>query len=228
MRSILKVVTLWVLLPQVVWAAPPVAKLTGPTAGQPGDILVIDATASTDAEFFAWSVTPQLPDKVTILPLEGGRRCLVVSVPGTWHVFFAAGNAEGIDLVKWTVTVEGSTPDPGPKPQPLPDGRYQLARWAVNAAQSISDRSKADALAETFAAIAEQVERGEITSIDELQTKSTNANRAAVGTDRDLWLPWFTRLQAELKRLNGAGQMTTLADHVVAWREIATGLRTVK
>ena len=67
----------------------PVPVITGPTGGQPGDILVLDASESV-ADHYAWSVIPQLPDgRVTILPLADGTRCLVCSVPGTYHVHLA-------------------------------------------------------------------------------------------------------------------------------------------
>lgn len=100
------------------FSLPPKAVVSGPTAGRPGSLLILDATESK-GDHFAWSVTPELPDgETTIYPIEKNRKCLLTSIPGTYTVTLGVGNAEGIDMVKWTVIVRSK---PGPSPDPKPD-----------------------------------------------------------------------------------------------------------
>lgn len=113
---------------------PPDAKITGPSAGEVGDILILNATESI-GDFYAWTVKEKLPDgRTTIKPIENREgketQCQVASVAGTYTVTLGVSNEKGISLTTWVVTVRGPPkpdcpecpePNPDPKPEPEPD-----------------------------------------------------------------------------------------------------------
>ena len=230
-------------------AAPPRATVTGPSAGVPGDILVLDSSESI-ADHFSWVVTPELPDgRPTILALEGGRKCLVCSVPGVYTVVLAASNAEGVDQAKWTITVgpqPGPTPPPGPDPPPgpqpgpdpqptppepdLPDGVYKLTRFARDLANSVVSPNRAveaAALAGGFEGVAAAIAGGTLKTPQQIRLALLAANNAAVGESLKYWLAWGTAIGNRLGEMIESKQLAAPEDWVVALNEIALGLRAV-
>ncbi len=222
-------------------AAPPVAVVTGPTGGVPGDILVLDASES-DADFFAWSVTPQLPGgRPTILVLEDGRKCLVASVPGVYHVFLACSNAEGIDQTLWTLTIgdapapvpvpPGPNPPAPPAPDGIPDGVFHISQLVFDLAmhvESVHRAAQAHALADAADAVAASIAAGTLQKPQEILRAILAANNAALGPSMLAWTPWGTAVGLKLQELYRAGRLAQPADWSVALREIAIGLRAVK
>ncbi|MAT14255.1 MAG: hypothetical protein CMJ46_03195 [Planctomyces sp.] len=230
-------------------AAPPEAIITGPTGGIPGDILVLDASESK-ADFFDWEVTPELPDgRKTILPLEGGKKCLVTSVPGTYTAFLAAGNAEGIDLKKWTVKVGGDSPTPGPGPGPtpphpgpnpnppnpvpptptpdVPDGKFAIAKLVRDWARQVNTPSRSAEcvkLADGADAISARISAGTLEGPREILAAVLEANIAAVGHSLE-WQAFGKKFEARLRELYEASRLQTDADWAVLFQEMAVGLR---
>lgn len=235
-------------------AAPPRATVTGPTGGLPGDILVLDGSESI-ADFFAWTVLPELPNKrPTILVLEGGRKCLVCSVPGVYTVIFTVANDEGIDQLKWVVTVgpqPGPTPPPGPNPEPgpspepdpapvppepsLPDGVYKLPVFARDQALALvvspNRAMQAAAVAGGLEGVAAAISAGTLTLPNHILAAVLAANRDALGEAglRD-WLRWGTAVAQRLQVLYDSGRGTMVGPEAwaTALREIALGLRAVQ
>lgn len=226
------------LMTSISYADQPIIVLTGPSGGVPGDILILDASSST-ADHYAWSVTPELPDgRTTIMPLEGGTKCLISSVPGTYNVFLAISTADGISMKRHTVTVIGDCPpdpQPGPPqpqpqppqpqpPTPLPDGQYKLAADAYRWAVAINDPTGSANLASAFETVSSRAAAGGFSGVSEMIKATTEANRAAV--DRNKWLqPFFVPFDKRLTELNKSGELRSIDDHATAWSEIAIGLR---
>lgn len=248
MRLIVRVVVVvmctWGTMSQAM-AAPPRAIMTGPTGGVPGDILVLDASESA-ADFYAWSVSPQLPGgRPTILVLEEGRKCLVASVPGVYHVFLACSNAEGIDQAQWTLTI-GDEPNPTPvppapnpptptppvpAPDTVPDGVFRIAKLAFDLAQLVDSTNRvgqAHALADAAEAVAASIAAGTLKKPQEILRAILAANNAALGTAMLAWTPWGTSIGLKLQELYKAGRLAQTGDWAVCLREIAIGLRAVK
>lgn len=248
MRLIVRVVVMvmgtWGTISQVM-AAPPRAIMTGPTGGVPGDILVLDASESA-ADFYAWSVTPQLPGgRPTILVLEEGRKCLVASVPGVYHVFLACSNCEGIDQAQWTLTI-GNEPNPAPvppapnpptptppvpAPDTVPDGVFRIAKLAFDLAQLVDSTNRvgqAHALADAADAVTASIAAGTLKKPQEILRAILAANNAALGSAMLAWTPWGTAIGLKLQELYKAGRLAQTGDWAVCLREIAIGLRAVK
>lgn len=235
-------------------AAPPRATVTGSTGGVPGDILVLDASESV-ADHFHWVVTPELPDgRPTILVLEEGRKCLVCSVPGTWTVVLAASNDEGVDQLKWTVTVGGEPgpgpapppgpdpdpePAPGPDPEPtppepdLPPGIYGITHFARDQARAVNSPNRATesaAVAAGFESVAAAISAGTLTRPNLILAALLEANRAALGTEAALraWIPCGTAIGKQLQALYQSGRLTGPEAWASVLLEVALGLRAVK
>lgn len=218
-------------------AAPPTAKIVGPTGGQPGDILVLDASHSEGAEHFAWEVTPKLPQegRPTILPLgDAGTKCIVTSVPGTYTVFLAASNDEGVRIIEWPMRVGNPQPDPepdpGPDPQPTPDpGRFGLAADALSWSSSVTGETRgteATAMAAAFAAVAAEIAAGATTQPDAiLQSLARQCATAIPSSDRQgAWAVFSSQFERRMAALYHEGKLATPDDWAVAFREIAAGL----
>jgi hypothetical protein len=123
-------VAMWfVLIPPIAGAAPPKAIINGPVTGTPGELMVLDASQSEGADLYRWSVSPDLVGRKTFETLcNDASRIRICSIPGRYVYTLAVSNAEGIDLLSWTVDIPGNPPPnpptpgpPGPNPEPTPE-----------------------------------------------------------------------------------------------------------
>lgn len=229
-----RILLLLLIIPSVASAELPIPVITGPSGGVPGDLLVLDASES-QADYFSWAVIPELPDgRLTIMVLEGGRKCIVASVPGTYTVVLAAGTADGVVLKKHTVTVTGGGDQPGPiqpkPPTPIIEDRFGLAPKVREWVQAVSDRSRQQQLSQAFRTAANRATTiGDLKKL-ESETRSNLSGdlvREAIGgaANASNWAPLFEPMGTEISRLDRDGKIRTLADYQQAWREIAEGLR---
>jgi len=101
------------------YAAAPKAVINGPTTGTAGELLTLDASGSQgDKVRYLWRVQPDLPGRVMFRTCgENGSRINIASLPGSWQYTLVVSNAEGADLLTWTVTIP-ATPQPTPSPIP--------------------------------------------------------------------------------------------------------------
>lgn len=233
---------LLLMIPAAALADPPKAQILGPTGGTPGDILILDATKSAGAEHFAWRVYPELPEsRPTLLPLENGAKCIVASVPGTYIVFLAVSNADGLDMVRWVVVVGGPGPaPPGPNPNPpvpvpptpVPPAPVLtgLAKQVYDASKRINDPVTAGKLAGNFDSIASAIAAGAYNG-DLLVAKTKiigdlkAANSTAV-SGKQAWLDLFNGdLRGWMNEREQAGEMRTLPQISSVLSEAAKGFR---
>jgi hypothetical protein len=100
-------------------AAAPKAVINGPTTGTAGELLTLDASGSQgDDVRYLWRVQPDLPGRVMFRTCgETGSRINIASLPGVWQYTLVVSNAEGADLLTWTVTIP-TAPQPAPLPIP--------------------------------------------------------------------------------------------------------------
>lgn len=134
------------LVPSLAFAAPPKAVIEGPTTRVPGQICRLDATKSTDGEFFTWIVFVDLADKSQAerqqmlnhylaelraanvevpaaiddesIIADAGKTLFLPTFPGVYQVAVVVANKDGQTKSKHTVTVNGGPIAP---PEPPPD-----------------------------------------------------------------------------------------------------------
>jgi hypothetical protein len=222
-------------------AATPVATITGPTGGVAGDIIVLDASGS-GADHYKWTCIPQLTGgRQTILPIEGGQRVVVATVPGQYTIVLSVSNAEGLDVFVYVVTISGgSSPNPGPQPQPqpgpnpprplFPDSPLGLSQAVYDAAKTVPNyKQDVGKFANNFRGICSQIAAHTLTGKSQIMAavKSTNNETAGSQERLEQWKPIFGPAGALPKQftiLAGSGKLTTDAHFIAAFTEIAIGL----
>jgi len=138
-------------------------------------------------------------------------------------------------------------PGPGPSPEPSPEPAppqpapgpplsamaQQVKDLAVKDIPSIaSHKDKVLALATSHETIATQISQGVagVPAYANLKTPkgivdaTVASNRAAVGDERDVFVPFFTDLNELLKPLSTT-TLATASGHIGVWQDIAAGLR---
>lgn len=247
------------LLSGVVFAEPPVAGISGPEKGRPGDILILSASEADHVDWLVdssdvavpvedaaakleetaealraagFTVEPPATNAPPVyLELDGGKRLLLASYPGTYRVSLAVGNADGVDQTSVKVVVSGGKPpkpdDPDPPtPEPaIPVGKFGLGIKSWRAAQGVrsSDRASeakqlATALLLSLAATDGQAMLDQFAST--MKSKFTESQKQA-------WEPWRSVYLAELTALQAAGKLKERGDWAAAFTEFALGLSAV-
>lgn len=120
----MRVLTVFLLLAATANANLPCAMITGPSNGQPGELIILDAGKSV-ADVFAWSVAAQQAgQEVAYKVTPDGRKLKLESIPGRYRVTLFVANQYGIDRAFWVVTIGGAPnpnpPEPEPEPTPVP------------------------------------------------------------------------------------------------------------
>ncbi|MGL4464609.1 MAG: hypothetical protein ACRC1K_20850, partial [Planctomycetia bacterium] len=198
----------------------PTAKIVGPVAADPGDLVVLDAGSSVGAGY-AWGVVPAAK---TFLPVDGGRRVVFASgKPGSFVFLLAVADGGKASLATHTVVVGPPAPPPAPGPPPEPNGLgLPAVSRSAAAAVAAARRSEAPALAAAQRSLAAAVAAGAYTTPGGILDAWRSANRAAA--DPAAWSGWGSAVGAALKRLYDAGRLTKPDDWRTAFEEIAAGL----
>lgn len=230
------------ILLAVTAAVAPTAVIVAPQRANPGDLVVLDATQSRDADGFAWVLADS--DK-TLLEVEQGRKAVFASgTPGRYTFVLVAASAEKdgkplVAVARHVLTIGDPQPGPDPQPptppepEPLPVGKYGLARLARDRAGEVDQpatqrRASAAALAGSFESIAGAIAAGALRAPTEILAATRAGNVSALGAARPHWEPWAEALRVKLNELADDGQLVQPEEYTIAWREIATGLRAVK
>ncbi len=200
----------------------------GPETVQPGKLVKL--TAGGNGEAFAWRLAGASADLYDVS--ESGKACyFATATPGRYVFVVAAarGNPPELLQVEFTITVEGVAP--GPQPQPvapvLPDGRYKLAQFAYDLAKKLpaTDKPLLSELGGNYSAVASQAAAGILQTVELIQTTTRTRNAATVKAERERLIPvLFQPLANRLSEMSKAGELSSVADHVTAWQEIAAGL----
>lgn len=216
----------------------PIPRIDGPTSAEPGDLVVLSAEqAKGDA--FAWGVIGL--DHGRWLEVEQGTKLIFATgKQGRYTFFLFAGSMIDGQITLRSISHEvtigtappppGPGPDPDPDPQPLPDGKYKLAAAARDWASAVASpaRAKAVALSGSFDSVAAMVAAGTLKDMEGAIEQLRIANNAALGSDRPAWDSFFKSVETRFNELWDAGQISSVEDLAVAWREVATGLRAAK
>lgn len=187
---------------------------------QVGELIKLES----DGQFVAWDCVPSIADMVTYGERNG--QCAVsFRQRGRYHVLVAP-NDDGKVKIRQIVIIVG-------------DGDEKVVdntktRWDSLVSQWIGDdtsedrRSEAKKLGQSFYTVADQVEQslndGKLVTVDQVIAMTAEANKTALAVSRSDWTGFRAKLNDELKALSASGNLGTMKQHIVVWREIAAAL----
>jgi hypothetical protein len=233
---------------------PPRVVIRGPETGQPGELLVYEATECEAAKHISWSVTPVVSGRNQLVVAEDGRQCILASLPGQYVLQVLVSNASGHARATQAVSVPscpGPAPTPGPAPAPrpgpvpeplpqptpkpepdpavnLPAGEFgELPRAIYTAAMAVESKSRgaeANELGRAAGAIAAEIAAGALKSPQKIADKIATE----IKSKGPPWKPFMQSTQAKLMSLYDAGQLETPDRWAVMLRECQIALNAVK
>lgn len=215
----------FLLLTTTLLAQNPEIQLDSTETAEPGQIILIDASATTGATHFRWTVVPEeINGQPTLIEVECGRKAILASYPGEYTVIVAAASETGLSIEKRVIVVSGGTITPDPRPV----NKFGLAAKVKGWIADVPKRDKQAALRDAFVQAADRS-----TKISDLKKVEGEARdslssmlvREALGADAPQWMPLFDPLGTELGVLAEEGKVESLEDYQQVWREIAEGLR---
>lgn len=241
------------------FAEPPLATVAGPHEAKQGELVVLDASQSVGEFFAwkvtaevdyvstasrqddlgglvselraaGYNVAEPAVNEVELyVEIDDGRRLVLSTYPGVYHVALAVGNDEGVALTVFDVRVSSICPVPTPPvvvtpptpPLPTSMGLIDPVATAVAAQVTATNRAEYADIASTYEVLGRRAANGEIKTPAEL-VEATRAATAAV--------PGWSKIVSEtlgpaLSRLASSGQLVTMAQHATAWSEISEGVR---
>lgn len=225
----------------------PKAIISGPTGGTPGDIIILDASGSIGT-FFKWAIARELPDgrQTLVVVDEKGKKAILASLPGQHEVWLAVGNEEGIDLLKYVVTISGGptpgpTPGPMPNPQPrFPDSKLGVSQKVYDAVKAVPNAAgEAQGFANAFRGIASQISAGTLSGKAGIMNAIKAANDQVLNTPEKntRWTPFFKSdsqtgyvavLPKILSGLAAEGKLSTNEDFRAVFLEFAVAFEAVR
>lgn len=223
-----------------------------------GQLVTLDAS-ETQADTFRWTLVGG-GEGLYRVDTNGKIVYFSSGLPGDYVFVLSVAKSTDdgplLEVQEHVVSVEGSNPPPpnippaqppaGPPVQPpvqppaqppvspadpLPEGRYGLARFCRDTAMEVvpsgpKRHEPATALSVAYVTIAQKIESGQLAdpaAIVKAQQMVNSMVLTQVGAGNS-WNVFFNRLAERLKTLG----LTTARDHADAWREISLGLGAVK
>ncbi len=228
----------------LVWCATVHAKgpeITGPETVKIGGrcILVVTDIAECKVGWFL----PKLANGAEAVQYNSGAHLIFFTgnKPGkyTFILSVCEKDDDEIEHIVHEVVVEGVSPprpppvsppaDPVPPVNPvtpvIPGARFGLSAL-MHAAAVANDNGPPDSklLAGDYRSVASQSHA----TVQAMVTAQKNLNRQILGDRASAWIAWGKILAKAMSDLQRAGKLVTVADNVVAWKEIAAGLEAVK
>lgn len=123
------------------------------------------------------------------------------------------------------VSPGGPGPNPTPAPGPLTPLENAVQAHTVKALAAGGTKTTGAGLSEVYSRVAASVGAGTIPPDQSLAAVRAATNAVMLEVDDDAaWTPWRTAVGEELTRLQQEGSLTTKAQHVSAFKQIAGGL----
>ncbi len=225
---------------------------------QPGSLVTLDASASAEGDTYAWVFVsppghPFVTTGVESRVIAFATKCHAESYAIVLLAIKVDSNGKpSVATTTYTVTVEGTIPPnpnppnpnpPGPDPPipptppepPEPPGptKFGLSRLVYDEAMKLDsgEKAKASRAADNFDRFAAKMAAGTYSGTDRAQIDAANldivtANRAIpLGA---AWMAWGQAVGAKMNSLWTSGDVRTPNNYAEAWREIASGLRSVQ
>lgn len=213
-------------------------EIEGPETIKIGGKCILKVVESANCKI-GWRLPKNMKNGAEAVVLNDGEILIFFTGSGAGTYEFSLAVCEETDneiyFVDHTVTVQGNgviPPNPPPVDPPTPPSppvnpgeRFGLTAL-IHAAAVANDNGPPDSklLAGAYRSVASQTHA----SVQAMATAQKLLNRQVLGDRAAAWASWGTTLAKALSDLQRAGKLMTLADHVVAWKEIAAGLEAVK
>ena len=210
-----------------------------------GELIRFDLSKSV-AQSFKWI---KIPETVDFEAYQDGQLAVFSARKSGDYIFIIACAYNGtVDVATHTITITGAVKPDGPNNPDNPDdsvdpddpigpGEYpniakpasntDLSQWipywcSINKCTD----DEADMLAMSFESIADQIEAGNLQTVDDIVKATADGNRAALGNSLIKWLPVLKEFQTAMKTLANQGKLSTPEQHRVIWLEVAKSLQT--
>jgi hypothetical protein len=159
--------------------------------------------------------------------ISGGSAIIFQGPAGEYAVvYFGPESAEPV-VSKVVLGGGGPVPPPPPPPPPLSAVAKTVQGWATTLVPAAA-RTKCPAVAASFSTISSRMAAGTLSTPAEILAATRESNVAAVGDQRDAWLPFFEELRKFLNAESEAGKLADVKAHQALWDQIALGLGAVK
>lgn len=198
--------------------------------GVVGELIRFDVSSSI-AESFKWIL---VPESVDFEVYDNGKRAVFSArKPGEYMFVVACAFKSTVDVTTHVVTIEGVVPDDPDDPgdpdwptvvDPGDDAPLQ-ARVSYWCSQAKRPPAEALALADSFESVAAMTVAGVYTTPEEIIQATSAANREALGTKLQQWVPVMRQLQDEFQQMAQDGELVTPEQHAETWREVAAHLQ---
>ena len=224
----------------------PKAVISGPTGGVPGDIILLDASDSV-GDFFVWKISPELPSgrQTLVVVADNGKKAIIASVPGRYEVWLAVGSKDGVDLLRYIVTISGGNPDTVPQPNPrpvpqFPDSRLGVSQKVYDAVKAVPNaQEEAQGLAKSFRGIVAQISAGTLSGKASIMGAIKAANDQVLNTPEKMarWAPFVKSdtqtgyvavLPKILSGLAAEGKLSTNDDFKAVFLEFAVAFEAIR
>lgn len=212
-------------------------KIEGTETAEPGDLVSLDVigefyTSPTTGES---SVAWILANSSKVFRVVEGNRGLVFAsgTPGEYRFIACGAKEHQVAIAIFVVTIAKQNPDPEPDPEPdpdpvdpLPETKYGLLKWTVDATKGFSaeDKLQAGKMVSVYRLAALQIKSGLVTEFKEAQDACDLAVKNNMGAGATAWLDFAKNLRAKIESLN----LPNIKELEVAWEEVIVGLGKVK
>lgn len=218
--------------------------ITGPDHAAPGQAIFLGVEPEYVGDQVSFICEPKDQANFQGGVFRDGRGFAVFAAtqPGRYFVSFCSMN-EALQIHHFckTITVgagppappapPGPGPDPSPNPPSPPDpGRLGLVHWMSEATAALAPEAaiRKREVGAAFRSLASAIRAGTLSGGDLRTYRATRKAYCTACGDQyeNGWDDIETRLLAEIKRLNNAGQIRTRDDVIDAYDEIARGCDT--
>lgn len=222
----------------------PKASITDPAGGPPptqidnheGVIYLSgkEAVAGERQESLIWLVKPSNRAE-RIRTYENGRELVIPLGKGEYTLTITqvaikgdVGNVAEVTIKVGNGGVDPDpTPDPTPDPDPIPPPTEEFSALVVKTFSPTIAEYRSDlktmfavgAVSKAYRQVAQEIEGGQIKTIDESLDKLKSMTQNAMGDQIKLWKPTTAVLEAKLQAMQ-----PPLKDHVKIYRDIAKGI----
>lgn len=181
-----------------------------------GDFIVVDAS-DTNAKVIKWRVSPGTIYRV----FENGKIAICGTGGKKTHKFMIIAVKDNEVLIKeYVISVI--------KPSKFQSILYPIIQLEYLKVISEYREDDAEKLANVFKSLALRIRSGEITDIQDLMSKTKDANKAVLGDRVEVWTPLLLALGEKLQSLSESGDLPDTEALFDVWLTVHSSLMKVK